>query len=222
MKTNEDTIDAILAELSENYQGQFKLTEHTAKVWMRRMAGIDAAAVLASVEEFCNSPSKFPPSAGQIRTRAIELSHGEMTTPSGADAWDRVVQWERDTPQYEYQRETPSEITLTDLEKRALHHIGGTWALGHSQRIEFERAAFIRYFDARISKLAVHRGMTPAARQLVESRRPALPAADMGLDRPLGWNNGALPSHVPENSLAEPTEAELTTLVGQLGRKMGK
>ena len=210
MTSNKKTIALILAELKENYQGQFQITEHTTKVWMRRMEGIDADAVLASVEEFCNSPSKFPPSAGQIRTRAIELAHGEMTPSSGTDAWDRVVQWNSETPQFEYQRETPSSVALTDLEKRALNHIGGSWQLANSRSIEFERAAFIKYYDAQVAKQTVHRSATPAAKQLVESRRPALPAPE----------TKQLPAAEPE--VGEPNKAELSTLVGQLKEGMGK
>lgn len=211
MITTTKTIALVLAELKENYQGQFKITEHTAKVWTRRLEGIDAAAVLASVEEFCNSPSQFPPSAGQIRTRAIELSHGEMTTPSGADAWDRVCQWNRETPRGCHEASSAkSDVVMTDLEKAALKHIGGSWQLDHSRNYSFDRSAFISYYNDQIAKQFVHRSATPAAKQLVESRRPALPAAE----------TKQLPAAEPEGE--EPTEAELATLVGKLKEGMGR
>ena len=47
MKTNEDTIDGILAELSETYQGQFKLTDFTV---LQGIVQGTVVRIIASVE----------------------------------------------------------------------------------------------------------------------------------------------------------------------------
>jgi hypothetical protein len=121
------------------------------------------------VEEIGNTSEKFPPSVGQIRTRAIELSHGDVTRPTGSEAWERVCQWNRETGPINAVPRRVSDIVLTELEKRALKQIGGTWAIDHTQSPDMLRAQFIKFYDQQISKTAVERNLAPWTKQLVDN-----------------------------------------------------
>jgi hypothetical protein len=133
-----------------------------------RLGDVDATAVLAAVQEFGNSDSQYPPSVGQIRTRAIQLAHGELHRPSGAEAWERVLNWNLKTPP----AGAPSWMTdgnpdyLTPNELAALKSIGGSSELSRREG-RFLRAQFIKRFEELVAKEQTERNATPAAKALV-------------------------------------------------------
>jgi hypothetical protein len=169
MKTNAETVDGILLEISEIWQSQFKLTEFTGVVWLRRLRDLDAELVLAAVDAICNEPGRFPPTPGTIRDRALQIGTGALSAPTGADAWDRVLQWNRETPPAGGQGE-PSSIVLTDNERRALKSVGGSWAIAHSSNGDWLRTQFIKRFEELAAAEAAERNATPETKALVEGR----------------------------------------------------
>lgn len=173
MKTNAETIDGALVELSECYQGQFRVTENTHKVWLRHLRDCDAETVLAAVDAICNESGRYPPSPGVVRDRARQLASGALSAKTGADAWDRVMKY--------YRAPVPEEMTGTELakqmltpnERKALKSIGGSWEIGHTKNGDFLRSQFIKRFDELEAAARAETNATPETKALVESRQGA-------------------------------------------------
>jgi hypothetical protein len=178
MTTTKETVAMVLAILKEVYQGRFLTTDFTGDIWLKMLTGIDATAVLAATEQICAEPGQFPPTPGDIRARAIQIASGETSTPTGAEAWERVCQWYKDINSVSFDeygaeiKEKPkSSVVMTELEKRALKFIGGTWELGNSEKPSYIRHEFITFFDTQIAKQQKERSLTPTTKALLESKK---------------------------------------------------
>lgn len=171
MKTTKHTVAEIIKLISVAYPKQVDATEEMVNLWYMLLKDIDAEVVMAATVEVCADGDRFPPPVGVIRQRALKFASGALSEKTGGDAWDRVSQWNRETPPY--YGEAPSSIVLTEIERKALKSIGGSWALGHSTRPDFLRTQFIKRFDELQAASKAERIVMPETKELVESRQGA-------------------------------------------------
>lgn len=60
-------------------------------VWYELLSDLPAEALQAASLEFMSSPSAFPPTPGQVRGKAVELSKRANQVPSAAEAWEIIL-----------------------------------------------------------------------------------------------------------------------------------
>lgn len=133
-----ETIANILAMITETYQGKFRTTVHTGRIWMKLLKDISDKAALASTAHLCSQPTEWPPTAGQIRHKAFDIESGSVVSRGPEDSWLMVL---------EYIEGKESKDSFSDLELAALKTVGSTWGVKHSESPEILRAQYIKTLD---------------------------------------------------------------------------
>ena len=175
--TDKCTIIKILTMLMFGYPGRDPLTEIAKTAgssseaddlrdsliafWLGELQDLDEGTLLAATRDLCCSPGQWPPSVGDVRQRAVELSLGHLAPPSVGEAWRRVCEWAYG-----------ENVQLTDAEHTAAKRSGGSWELKHSTSPSTTRAHFIRFYEEEIKKIVARRRAHPETRQLADANSP--------------------------------------------------
>lgn len=109
----------------------------------------------AAVVQLCSS-GDFPPTIAQIRETALSLSEGDVVAPSPWEAWERVL----------------GGRVETDIEKRALKLIGGTWELRRTENQGVTRSNFVKAYNDLLTKDRQRRLAIKGVKALAASNRP--------------------------------------------------
>jgi hypothetical protein len=120
------------------------------------MADLDGKFAMAAVTHLCSSQD-WPPSIAQIRKMSLYLSRGETSPPSPWEAWERAVRGE----------------SSTDIEKRCLTLVGGTWQVKHSENQEVLRSQFIKAYSEFMHRHDSEQCAIKEVKQLAEASKPA-------------------------------------------------
>lgn len=143
------------------------------------LSDIDPKYGLAAVTELCGS-GEWPPSISQIRKAALNLSRGELSQPSGWEAWERVFELCRG-----------GEVKLSKIESRALEVIGGTWTVKHSENVEITRSQFLKAYNEFLDRHDRELCAIPVARQIAEANRPEITPIERRISEPEKIDLGA-------------------------------
>jgi hypothetical protein len=138
--------------------------ESLLNTWAMFLDGMDSSAVVEAAKDLCSSNREFPPSVGQVRHRAAELSLGILAPPSGVEAWERAVR-----------RSRGDVVDLQEDEIRALEFIGGTWAVKHSERPEIIRSQFLKAYAEFCQTRIIENRSHESTKALANMNAPALP-----------------------------------------------
>lgn len=106
----------------------------TVVMYAAALEDLDFQAGQAAVGALIRSTRWFPKIA-EIREAAAEQTLG---VPSPASAWERLT---------EYTDHRREHATLTDLERRALQAVGGTWAVRTSESPTVLRSQFMKVYE---------------------------------------------------------------------------
>lgn len=124
----------------------------------------------AAVVQLCSS-GEFPPTIAQIRSLAHDIGAGRLTAPSPWEAWEHVC-------------DSDHAQSLTDIEKRALKAIGGTWAIKNSESIGVERSNFVRAYQDFLNTDRMRSTAIPEVRQLADENAPEITPIERRMSKP--------------------------------------
>lgn len=150
--------------------------QRTITTWIMFLEGMEPVGIVEATKDICSSPREYPPSVGQVRHRAAELSLGHLAPPSPFEAWERVQR-----------RVMGDDVTFSDEEKRALDVIGGIRTAQHSQNIGTDRAHFFQAYRAIVERKLTEVRAHNTTKQLAENNAPpppALPPAPVRVNAP--------------------------------------
>lgn len=153
--------------IAESYPGRWQPTKQTGQVWCRMLSDIDPKYGLAAVTELCGS-GDWPPSIAQIRKTSVNLSRGELSQPSAWEAWERATKGDEST----------------EIEKRAVNLIGGSWAIKRSENPEMLRSQFLKCYSELLERHDRELCSIPVAKQLAESNRPEVTPVERRISEP--------------------------------------
>lgn len=122
------------------------------------MSDLDGRFAMAAVTHLCSSQD-WPPSIAQIRKMSLYLSRGETSPPSPWEAWERAVNGE----------------SSTEIEKRCLTLVGGTWQVRRSENQEVLRSQFIKAYSEFMQRHDSEQCAIKEVKQLAEASKPAPP-----------------------------------------------
>ena len=138
--------------------------EQMIEAWTMFLNGMDDRAIIEATKDLCSQPREHPPSVGQVRHRAAELSLGILAPPSGVEAWERVVR-----------RSRGESVDLHEDENRALEFVGGTCAVKHSEQPEIIRAQFLKAYREFSQRRIIESRSHQSTKDLADMNAPALP-----------------------------------------------
>ena len=136
MKTDEQTINKVIAAMVSAYPGRFEVVKGMPGIWLSLLSDLPADTVYGAATQLV-AVSKWPPSIADVRRLAVNLEKGRLSAPNAFEAWERVQR-----------KSAGDDIELTDNEKRALKVIGGMHTVKTSTAISFDRKSFCDAFDS--------------------------------------------------------------------------
>jgi len=110
---------------------------------------------LAAVAQLCSS-EVYPPTISQIRETALDLSEGNVSSPSAWEAWERALEGQPGT----------------SIEVRALAAVGGSWGLKHSENIGVTRSNFVQAYTELMDRERKRRLAIPVVKLLARENKP--------------------------------------------------
>jgi hypothetical protein len=119
------------------------------------LTDIDDQYGKAAVLQLCTS-GQWPPTIADIRETALTLTDGDVVPPSPWEAWERVVDGRVET----------------NIEKRALKLIGGTWEIKHTENQGVTQSNFVKAYGELVERDRRRRLALPSVKALAESNRP--------------------------------------------------
>jgi len=123
-------------------------------VWLPMLRDIDDETGKAAVIQLC-SAGNFPPSISDIRETALILAEGDVVATSPWESWERALEGRVES----------------NIEKRALKLIGGSWALKSDAKPGVTRSAYINAYTELCERDRRRRLAIPAIKALTERRR---------------------------------------------------
>jgi hypothetical protein len=155
--------------LSVAYPGKFQTDDEKddygfVNVWLDLLKDIDPKCLIQATRQLASQPGQWPPTVGEVRSLAVDLSMGEYAPVSEFEAWERAMRISRG-----------ERIETSDEEKRALDMIGGTWQIKHAENHSFFRRAFISHYSEIIKKKKRINSALPEVKQIANLNAPALP-----------------------------------------------
>jgi len=150
--------------LSATYQGRFQTNDEIVTIWLDLLKDVDAECLIQATRQLASQPGQWPPTVGEVRSLAVDLSMGEYAPVSEFEAWERALRVSRGEP-----------IVTSEEEKRALNMIGGTWQIKHSENLSFDRRAFVSHYSELIKRKKSIDGALPEVKQIANLNAPALP-----------------------------------------------
>lgn len=169
---NTEDVTKILLAINECYPGKLNLTPDTNKIWLRMLRDLEARHVFLATYQLCATVKTWPPDVASVRQLSVSIAHGEMTPPTGHEAWEKILE--------KFKNES---YLLTPHEKAALKQVGSMYDLKRSTNLVSDRAQFIKAFDQIIAKRDLDRATLPEVKALVEKNVPFLPEG-MPLGKP--------------------------------------
>ncbi len=158
-----------------------KITESTIAVYYEVLGDLPLDLLRAVVLQVISEPGQFMPTAGDLRTRAIELIEQARGIPDPEVAWGEVMD-KLDI----YNPPGPNDFS-DPLIYQALTTIGGTRAVGMAaeEMIAATRARFIEAYRALLRRRRFQRYALPQVRDTIaalaaEYRRLPKPKAEEG------------------------------------------
>jgi hypothetical protein len=118
------------------------------------LTDIDDKHGKAAVVQLCTS-GQWPPTIADIRETALTLTDGDVVPPSPWEAWERVL----------------DGAVETDIEKRALKLIGGTWEIKHTENQGVTRSNFVKAYGELVERDRRRRLALPSVKALASSNR---------------------------------------------------
>lgn len=165
---NEQAVKIAFASFVEEFGAdRFSVSENRVKMWTKILSDISADVVLAAVAAVLASDREYPPTVGHVRARCIDMMTGGTTQETAIEAWESVLDMIAD-------RKGPDE--LTQKCKRALRHVGGSWAVAHTEQAGFIRSQFVAAYNGYHERDRVTIGTLPAVRNIEDKRLTALTA----------------------------------------------
>lgn len=148
------------------------MTGETLAVWSEILADIDGATLRAATIAILSEPSQYPPTAGTIRTRALDLAAGPES--DWEDAWNAIWQHAKECRAPEFLcRHDLTELLGADG-YQALLAVGGYYNLmrtdvGTHPTI---RAQFRDIYRTRAARARAAARTPPQVTALLEASRP--------------------------------------------------
>jgi hypothetical protein len=136
-KVTRDTVERMFARMTAAYQGRIESSDSVLETWFLLLRDLDAEATLKATMDILSEPREWPPTPGQVRDRAVDISRGKLVPISPTEAWEHVLNSSVD-----------SSVILDENEKRALRVCGGAWAVKTSSHVESVRMTFIAHYKA--------------------------------------------------------------------------
>lgn len=128
-------------------------------MWSEILDGVDDACLLAAVTDILATHEGYAPTVATVRRRALELSRGQLSPPSGVGAWEGVQAVLAGT----------SEV----MEPRTLHAVRATAGsladLRRSTSPAADRARFIEAYDAMVERERRERDAMPSVRAVADA-----------------------------------------------------
>jgi hypothetical protein len=155
--------------LSVAYPGKFQTDDEKGdygfvNVWLDLLKDIDPKCLIQATRQLASQPGQWPPTVGEVRSLAVDLSMGEYAPVSEFEAWERALRVSIGEP-----------IVTSEEEKRALNMIGGTWQIKHSENLSFDRRAFVSHYSELIKRKKRIDSALPEVKQIANLNAPALP-----------------------------------------------
>lgn len=148
------------------YQGRFQSDNGIVNTWLDLLRDLDAECVLQATRQLASHPGQWPPTLGDIRSLAVDLSMGTFAPVSKYEAWERAIRLAR------------GEVVATSPEeRRALDTIGGTWQIKNAENLSFDRNVFMGHYEELVTKNKQIATALPAVKQVADMNTPALPPA---------------------------------------------
>jgi hypothetical protein len=122
------------------------------------MGDLEGKYAMAAVVHLCSSQD-WPPSIAQIRKTTLYLSRGETSPPSPWEAWERA---------------TKNECT-TEIEKRCLELVGGSWSVRRSENQEVIRSQFLKCYSEMMQRADYEQCAIKEVKRLAEQSKPDTP-----------------------------------------------
>ncbi|MFW2369103.1 MAG: hypothetical protein ACN4GW_22020 [Desulforhopalus sp.] len=118
------------------------------------------------------SDYNWAPDIKTVREQCLNLSSGLLTTPNGAESWERILDKIAEPAGCE------NRLELTDEEKKALSQTASIYDLKHGniKSMSFARRDYIVAYDAIIAKQRLEILTPRSVKDLVTKNAPALPA----------------------------------------------
>ena len=155
--------------MSVAYPGRFQTDDEKGdygfvNVWLDLLKDIDPKCLIQATRQLASQPGQWPPTVGDVRSLAVDLSMGQYAPVSEYEAWERALRVSRG-----------EQIATSEEEKRALNMIGGTWQIKHSENLSFDRKAFTSHYSELINRKKRIESALPEVKQIADLNAPALP-----------------------------------------------
>ena len=95
--------------LEKEYE-KFKLDDERIKLWNEILSDVEIGAIMTATKQIISDDRPFAPTAGQVRTLALDIQHGKIGQMTAEESWERICKY--------IQHE---QVALTAHEKRALN-----------------------------------------------------------------------------------------------------
>jgi len=208
------TIKKTLAVLQSAYPGKFSVSNELADIWYCSLSQFKPSTISAACEYIVNV-YEWPPALATMRKHCVDIEHGVLKAPAPAEAWDMVVRYSRDQIELEQ---------LTAEMQKALHHVGGTWAIKRDENPGYMRSQFMKAYESYLKRLEIKRITPPGVLSVIQKNRPQLAAGTQNntniLPEASDFAHGGLPVEDTDeatmmgqeelNSLLESTKAMLS------------
>lgn len=174
---NRAVIGEVLKKFTLNYTN-FTLDSEGVKAgyWEAMLSEFPPKIILAACAHIMatrTSDYGWAPDIATMREQCANMAAGELHPPSGADAWEHIMEAITASARNE-------EIKLSQMERAALKKVSTLFDLSQSRNIGAERVQFIKVFDEMIAKQRFARATLPEIRQLVAKNAVALLAGATG------------------------------------------
>ena len=132
-----ETAIQILKAFKAEYDERFEVSQDRINIWCRVLADVPDRPAIAAMMQILGENRKFPPTCGELRVQALNLSRGLIEKPSGVSAWEKVAA-----------KINGQNVKLSEDENRALKATGKDMhMLKRSNNLASDRAVFIKIFD---------------------------------------------------------------------------
>ena len=177
------------------YPGRVSIEDSIVNVWIDLLRDVDAECVLQASRQLASQSGQWPPTVGDVRSLAVDLSMGRYSPVSPYEAWERALRVSHG-----------DAIDTSTEERRALKMIGGIWQIKHSANISWDRKAFLEHYASLVDKNKRIDSALPETKIITEMNAPSLP------------KKTEYPSQEPELS-RRATQDEIRDMIENLGNE---
>jgi hypothetical protein len=189
-----------------------KVTDNTPEIFHRLLKDLRPEDLLPAALNLCTT-QHWPPSIAQLRTQAAGMAKGVLTPDSGLDGWGRVLLRLQDR-----------DVTLTEIDKKALAQTRSIYDLKRSDNIVADRSNFIKAWNHLSEKERINQVTLPEVKILATRNLPAFAEPkQLPQEKPEKYSvrQSVKPLNLPYLSEEEgkeiPTQEEVSGYIAQLG-----